>query len=136
MNNYIQLDNNKYEKDLFKINFDFIKSKKLTYIILVIYLSYGLYKILNQERIPHNYMIISLFMAFKIIVNYYKCTISYIECRMRGVKKEEGYLFNFLNNFIELRYSKYFILLILYYIYLNYYYFRTNKRCLPKKIKI
>ena len=56
-------------------------------------------------------------------MNYDKCTISYLECKIRKVKKEEGYLFNFLNNFIQLRNDKYFIFLIIYYIYLNYYYF-------------
>ena len=56
-------------------------------------------------------------------MNYDKCTISYLECKIRKVKKEEGYLFNFLNNFIQLRNDKYFIFLIIYYVYLNYYYF-------------
>ncbi len=105
------------------MNLELIKSKELTYIILLLYLLYGIYSMSKHRKIENSYMIISAFMFFKIVMNYYQCTISYIECKIRNVKKEEGYLYNFLNNFIELRYNKYFIILIIYYIYLNYYYF-------------
>jgi hypothetical protein len=105
------------------MNLELIKKKELTYIILILYLSYGIYIMSTHRKIESSYMIISAFMFFKIVMNYYQCTISYIECKIRNVKKEEGYLFNFLNNFIELRNNKYSIILIIYYIYLNYYYF-------------
>ena len=108
------------------INIEIIKSKKLTFIILILYFYYGISKIIFNNNLSHSYIVLSFFMFFKIICNYYQCTISYLECKLRKVKKEEGYLYNFLNNFIELRYSKYFILLIIYYIYINYYYFNYN----------
>jgi hypothetical protein len=41
---------------------------------------------------------ICLYLLIKWISNYNKCTISYIECKIRNVKKEDGYLYNFLNN--------------------------------------
>lgn len=110
------------------MNLELIKKKELTYIILILYLSYGIYIMSTHRKIESSYMIISAFMFFKIIMNYYQCTISYIECKIRNVKKEEGYLFNFLNNFIELRNNKYSIILIIYYIYLNYYYFFVMPR--------
>lgn len=105
------------------MNIELVKSKKLTYIILLLYVSYGMYIMITKKKIEHSYMIISFFMFFKIIMNYHQCTVSYIECKIRKVKKEEGYLFNFLNNFIQIRNDKFFIFLIIYYIYLNYYYF-------------
>ena len=110
------------------MNLELIKKKELTYIILILYLSYGIYIMSTHRKIESSYMIISAFMFFKIVMNYYQCTISYIECKIRNVKKEEGYLFNFLNNFIELRNNKYSIILIFYYIYLNYYYFFVMPR--------
>jgi len=110
------------------MNLELIKKKELTYIILILYLSYGIYIMSTHRKIESSYMIISAFMFFKIVMNYYQCTISYIECKIRNVKKEEGYLFNFLNNFIELRNNKYSIILIIYYIYLNYYYFFVMPR--------
>ena len=91
------------------MNIEIIKSKKLTYLLLLLYLMYGVYKMMLNEYISHSYMILSFFMFFKIIFNYYQCTISYIECKIRKVKKEEGYLYSFLNNFIELRNEKIFI---------------------------
>lgn len=109
------------------MNIEFIKDKKLTYFILILYIFYGLDKIFYNNPIDHSYMIISFFMFFKIIMNYYQCTISYIECKMRNVKKEEGYLFNFLNNFIQLRNERFFPLLLIYYVYINYYYFILTK---------
>ena len=111
------------------MNIEIIKSKKLTYLLLLLYLMYGVYKMMLNEYISHSYMILSFFMFFKMIFNYYQCTISYIECKIRKVKKEEGYLYSFLNNFIELRNEKIFIFLIFYYIILNYYYFVIKKRC-------
>lgn len=105
------------------MDLNLIKNKNLTYTILFLYISYGLYSIIYNQKIDHSYMVISFFIFFKIIMNYYQCTISYIECKIRDVKKEEGYLFNFLNNFIELRNSKYFPILLFYYVYINYYYF-------------
>jgi len=105
------------------MSIELVKSRELTYIIVLLYISYGLYIIFTNKKIEHSYMIISFFIFFKILMNYDKCTISYLECKIRKVKKEEGYLFNFLNNFIQLRNDKYFIFLIIYYIYLNYYYF-------------
>lgn len=78
--------------------------------------------VLLNLNLPTFYMTFILFFTFKWIFNYRKCTISYIECAIRGVNKEQGYLFTFLENIINLRYTKdikiYYILslvLIIYY---------------------
>lgn len=41
---------------------------------------------------------IALFYLIKWLLNYRKCTLSYLECKLRSVPKEEGYLNNFLEN--------------------------------------
>lgn len=53
--------------------------------------------------IPQWYIAILLFIAFKVIFKYEKCTLSYIEVKARGVKKEEGILYNFLSGFQDIR---------------------------------
>ena len=50
------------------MNIELVKSKKLTYIILLLYVSYGMYIMITKKKIEHSYMIISFFMFFKIIV--------------------------------------------------------------------
>ena len=77
----------------------------MNYIIAYLYLFLGYYFIYNNENINKNYLALLIFFSFKIIFNYRKCTISYIECKLRGVKKEQGYLYRFLDIIINLRYS-------------------------------
>ena len=55
--------------------------------------------------IHRNYIAILGFIIFKMITLYDKCTISYIECKLRKVKKEEGYLNDFLDSIVKLRYT-------------------------------
>lgn len=68
-------------------------------------------------------MALVLFFTLKWIFNYRKCTLSFIEVKLRGVKKEEGFIYNYLNkcvdfrnkNIIYLFYFLSFILIIDYY---------------------
>jgi hypothetical protein len=48
-----------------------------------------------------------IFFLLKWITDYHKCTASYIECKLRGVKKEQGYIFQFIEPIINLNQSKY-----------------------------
>ena len=57
----------------------------------------------SYRDIPQWYIAILLFIAFKVVFRYEKCTISYIEVKARGVKKEEGLLYNFLSGFQDIR---------------------------------
>lgn len=50
---------------------------------------------------------ILIFFLIKWITNYKKCTISYLECKLRGVKKEQGYIYQFLDPIINLNTSLY-----------------------------
>ena len=42
-------------------------------------------------------LLFSFFFLLKWIFNYRKCTISYLECKIRGVKKDDG----IINQIIE-----------------------------------
>ena len=44
---------------------------------------------------------ICIYLLFKWISDYRKCTISYIEIKLRNVKKEQGVLYNFLEDLID-----------------------------------
>ena len=33
-----------------------------------------------------------------MVTGYDKCTLSYIECKLRNVKKEDGYLYDFIKS--------------------------------------
>lgn len=69
----------------------------LTFIIV------GLLHILLNLTFPNWFFAIIVFFGFKWLFNYRKCTISYIEVKLRGVKKEEGYLYRFLNDIVDYR---------------------------------
>jgi hypothetical protein len=72
----------------------------ITYIFIIIGLLY-----LKEGHIPRNYIAILVYFIFKMVTLYDKCTVSYIECKLRNVKKEEGYLNDFLHSIVSLRYT-------------------------------
>ena len=51
--------------------------------------------------LPSYYMAVVLFFNFKWIFNYRQCTISYLECVVRGVKRKHGLLNSFLDGIID-----------------------------------
>ena len=85
------------DKFNFNDNFNYI------YVFIIfIYFIIGILYLLDG-CIPRNYIIILVFFILKMITEYDKCTISYIECKLRNVKKENGYLYDFLHSITMLR---------------------------------
>lgn len=80
--------------------------------IVKLFLSYGLYHMIINVAIPSSYLKLLLFLFMKILFDYKKCTISYIEVKLRGVKKEQGYLYDLLSSLNNLRYHKDLLILI------------------------
>ena len=39
----------------------------------------------------------------KMICNYKKCTFSYLECKIRKVKRQDGYLASLIDHIVDLR---------------------------------
>lgn len=64
------------------------------------YILLGINDIIRDRPLPNWYVGVLLFMAFKILTKYEKCTISYMECKIRGVKKEHGFINRTLQSFI------------------------------------
>ena len=73
--------------------------------VVKLFLSYGLYYMIFNIAIPSSYLKLLLFMFLKIVFDYTKCTISYIEVKLRGVKKEEGYVNYIVNE--KFRYERF-----------------------------
>lgn len=53
----------------------------------------GLGLMLADRDLPQTYMVLMYFFVSKMVVDYDKCTLSYIECKIvRGVPRERGLL--------------------------------------------
>ena len=100
----------------------------INYLIIIVILLTSI----NNKKINEIALTMVGYFLFRWITNYRKCTISYLECKLRGVKKDDGYIYNILNPLFDVnkKYnrSKYYILFIL----LGFY----NMRKLNKNINI
>ena len=74
-------------------------------ISIYIYLIFGIINIILNKKLPRIYLGLLIFFTFKWIFNYRKCTISRVECVIRNVDKEQGYLYNLLNDIVDVRYD-------------------------------
>ena len=68
-----------------------------------LFLYYALFALFLQKKIPQWYLIILYFLIFRMVFDYNKCTISYIECKFRKVPKKAGYIYQFLQSINDLR---------------------------------
>jgi hypothetical protein len=84
---------------------ELIKSLEIIYIFVITYLVIGFAYVMCDIQFPNCFFALTMFFGFKWLFNYRKCTISYIEVKLRGVKKEEGYLYRFLNYIVDFRYN-------------------------------
>lgn len=59
--------------------------------------------------------LLSMIILYKYISNNRKCTISYLECKIRNIKKEKSVVFNALNEIYDSNNAKvkYFICLLI-----------------------
>ena len=74
--------------------------------------------------IPQWYIALLLFLAFKVIFQYHKCTLSYLECKARGVDRKQGYLNNILGSVQSLFHDpEMFRITLCFTIYISYVYF-------------
>lgn len=87
-------------------------------ITILLYIYFIICSILFNDLyiIRINILFIS-FLLLKWIFNHRKCTLSYIECKIRNIKKEKSYIYNYCEFFGDLIYNKYndilFIILII-----------------------
>lgn len=88
---------------------DSLINKKNILILVYLYLLIGILIICLGYKLNKIYIFLILFICFKWLFNYRKCTFSRIECIIRRVKKEKGYLYNFLEIITDLRYTNHII---------------------------
>ena len=90
-------------------------------IFLYCYLLLGFYFIYAKIDTPLIYLLCLGFASFKVIFNYRICSVAYMECKLRDIKRDESYVNQFLNPIVDTRYSDHvYLLTILSFILLTY----------------
>ena len=70
-----------------------IRSDRVSVGICLVYGFAGLGVMLAGRPLSQTYMVVMYFFVSKMVVDYNKCTLSYIECKiLRGVPRERGLL--------------------------------------------
>jgi hypothetical protein len=69
------------------------------------YLLYGLVSIFSDHTVSILYLTLLLFCTFKVTTNYRVCSVAYMECKVRGIKREESLMNKFLDPIVDLRYT-------------------------------
>ena len=59
-------------------------------------------------------VIFCILVLIKLVFNYRKCTFSYLECKIRKINKEQGFIFNALDEIYNLNKYKYIYLIYFY----------------------
>ena len=86
-----------------------------SYLILGVYLSF------KHTHWKNVYFLALLFCSFKVISNYRVCSIAYLECKIRDIKREQSLMNKFLDPIVDLRYTDHiYILTIVSFIILTY----------------
>jgi len=77
------------------------------YILLFVYsyLLWGIYLSLNYGIAPPLYLLCLLFVSMKFITNYRVCSVAYLECKLRGIKRHDSLMNQFLDPIVDLRYT-------------------------------
>ena len=90
-------------------------------IFLYSYLFHGLLSIILNNEVSMLYLFLLLFCSFKVVTNYRVCSVAYMECKIRGIKREESIMNRFLDPIVDLRYTNHiYPLVILSFIVLTY----------------
>lgn len=104
-----------------------LKTYPLIY-LLFLYLTITIF--FHNKYINNISITLCIYFLLKWITNYRKCTISYIECKLRGVSKEKGYINQVLDSILDYNKHKYrfyiylftFLLLLVHFFIKKFYY--------------
>ena len=96
-------------------------------LLTFLFLFYAIVNILLNSQIPNLYIIILCFFLIKMVFDYHKCTLSYIECKLRNVKKEKGYINNFVEPIVNLRNEPESVFIYIFGFLIIYYHFIDKK---------
>ena len=93
------------------------------FMLVYSYLSLGIYCIYKNYNIDQNYMILLIIFLLKSMFDYRKCTVSYLETKLRSVKKKDGYLFTLMDDILNIRNTEHIGLIYIICSVILYYYF-------------
>ena len=96
-------------------------------IFVYIYLLIGIFTMISGYRLPYIYLLCLAFCSMKVVTNYRVCSVAYLECKIRDIKREKSLMNQFLDPIIDLRYTDHiypltvlsFIILTYHFIYLK-----------------
>ena len=75
-------------------------------LFLYTYLLFGIGTILyGKEELQLIYLFCLAFCSMKVITNYRVCSVAYLECKLRGVKRSDSFMNKFLDPIVDLRYT-------------------------------
>ena len=69
--------------------------------IVIVTMLFGTFRMITSS-LPNWYVAITTFIVLKMVFKYNKCTMSYFECKLRGVRKEHGYIYRTLQALMDL----------------------------------
>lgn len=70
-----------------------------------IYLLFGILSIITKKELSILYLFLLLFCCFKVTTNYRVCSVAYLECKIRKIKREDSIMNKFLDPIVDLRYT-------------------------------
>ncbi len=102
-------------------------------IFVYTYLLYGISLIISNKEVSILYLFLLLFCCFKVTTNYRVCSVAYLECKLRKIKREESIVNKFLDPIVDLRYTDHIYPLVIVSFYILTYNFVYLKRYIDFK---
>lgn len=93
-----------------------------------IYLLFGILSIITKKELSILYLFLLLFCCFKVTTNYRVCSVAYLECKIRKIKREGSIMNKFLDPIVDLRYTDHIYPLVILSFYILTYNFVYLKR--------
>lgn len=78
---------------------------KCILIFLYLFLAQSIYILYKYDNIPIPYILIISFPMVKALFDYRVCSMAYLECKVRDIKREDSLVNKFLDPIVDLRYS-------------------------------
>jgi hypothetical protein len=78
---------------------------KCILIFLYLFLAQSIYILYKYDNIPIPYILIIGFPMVKALFDYRVCSMAYLECKARDIKREDSLVNKFLDPMVDLRYS-------------------------------
>lgn len=100
----------------------------MSILIIYLFLLLGAYLFGTNKHPQYEeiYIFALCFTSFKVISNYRTCSVAYAECKLRGIKRKESYVNQFLDPIVDVRYSDHIFIAVPLTFFILYHYFITK----------